>query len=100
MKDPATGRYREVLRNTVTNVNSVDLPRIRLAEGEPGTDSSIDEETRDELELAEAYSEPGGDEILWEVIGQATDIMHKQLRGDGNTDAADSESESGNESDF
>ena len=101
IKDPSSGKHREVLRNTISNVNAVDLPRIRRTEGEPGTESSIDGETRDELELAETCSEPGGEEILREVIGQATDVMRRQLRGEGVTDSDDdSEFESGNASSF
>ena len=49
IKDPSSGKYREVLRNTISNVNAVDLPPIRRTEGEPGTESSINGETRDEL---------------------------------------------------
>ena len=94
IKDPDTGKYREILRNTVTGVNAVELPTVGMTAGEPDTESSVDEETREELELAEAYS--GGDEILREVIGQATDVMRKQLQVEGVTDSEDSEDESGN----
>jgi hypothetical protein len=100
IRDPENGKYREVQRNTITNVNAVELPKVRLTEGEPGTETSMDNESRDQLELAEAYNEPRGDEILQEVIGQASDVMRRQLNGDGITDSEDSESELGNGSDF
>lgn len=98
IKDPETGKYREVLRNMVTTVNSVELPTVGMTAGEPDTESSVDDETREELELAEAYS--GGDEILREAIGQATDVMRKQLQVDGITDSEESEYESGNAGGF
>ena len=66
--------------------------------GEPDTESTVDEETREELELAEAYS--GGDKILREVIGQATDVMRKQLQVEDVTNSEDSDEESGNADGF
>ena len=79
----------------------MDLPRIWRTEGEPGTESSINSETRNELELAETYSKPGGEEILRDVIGQAVNVMRRQLRGEGVTDSDDdSEFQSGNASSF
>ena len=98
IKDPDSGKYREILRNKVTGVNAVELPTVGRTAGEPDTESSVDEETREELELAEAYS--GGDEILREVIGQATDVMRKQLQVEGVTDSEDSDEESGNAEGF
>jgi len=88
------GKYREVPRNTVSNVNAVEWPCVRLTGSDSGTESSMDDETRNELELAEASSEPGGDEVLREVIGQATDVMRRQLRQDNPTDASEPESDS------
>jgi hypothetical protein len=75
IRDPDNGKYWEVQRNTITNVNTVELPIVSLTEEEPGTVTSMDNKTRDELELAEAYKEPGGNEILPEVTGQDTDVM-------------------------
>ena len=98
IKDPDTGKYREILYNTVTGVNAVKLPRVGMIVGEPDTESSVDEETREELELAEGYR--GGDEIFREVIGQATDVMWKQLQVEGITNSEDSEDELGNAEGF
>jgi len=94
------GKYIEVPRNVTAPVNAVEVPRIRISYDEVGMGSSIDEETRDELELAEASSEPGDDEILREVIGQATDVMRKQMRADDPGSPDETDPESGNESDF
>ena len=93
------GKYREVPRNSTAQVNAVELPRIRL-NSESGIESTVDKETRRELELADESSEPGEDEILREVIGQATDVMRKQMRSDGSDRADDQELDLGNESDF
>jgi hypothetical protein len=100
IRDPENGKYREVQRNTITNVNAVELQKVRLTEGEPGTEKSMDDETRDELELAGAYKKRGGDEILQELIGQATNVMRRQSQGDGITDLEDSESDLGNGSGY
>ena len=51
------------------------------------------------MELAEASSEPGDDEILREVIGQATDVMRRQYLADA-SDNSDDEYDAGNDSDF
>ena len=92
-------KYREVPRNTAAQVNTVELPRIRRTYSESGAESSLDDETRQELELAEASSEPGDDEILREVIGQATDVMRRQMRVDM-SDSSEEDYDAGNESDF
>ena len=93
-------RYREVLRNTTMQVNAVELPRVWLAPNEYGMAASMDDETRSELELAEASSDHGDEEILCEVIGQATDVMRKQMRMDESSESDEPDSEAGNESDF
>ena len=93
-------RYREVWRNTTTQVNAVELPRVRLAPNEYGMAASMDDETRSELELAEMSSDHGDEEILREVIGQATDVMRKQMRIDESSELDELDSEPGNESDF
>ena len=92
-------KYCEVPRNTAAQVNSVELPKIRLTDIDSGVESSLDDETRQELELAEASSEPGDDEILREVIGQATDVMRRQYLADA-SDNSDDEYDAGNDSDF
>ena len=93
------GNYHEVPRNSTAQVNAVEFPRIRL-NSKSGIESTVDKETRRELELAVESSEPGEDEILREVFGQATDVMRKQMRSDGSDSSDDQELDSGNESDF
>ena len=96
-------KYREVPRNYTTHVHAVELPRVRIADDPYGEPSSMDEETREELELAEASCEPGSDEILREVIGQATDVMRKQMSVDdmsSSDETHESNLESGNDFDF
>ena len=46
IKDPDTGKYHEILWNSVTGVNAVELPMMGMTAGEPDTQSSVDEETR------------------------------------------------------
>ena len=93
-------KYWEVLRNNSSPVNAVELPSIRLTDDESRMGSSMDDGTRDKLELAKASGEPGGEEILREVIGQATDVMRRQLRIDESSSSEGSESESRNGFDF
>ena len=93
------GKYREVRGNSAAQVNAVKLPRIRL-NSESGIESTVDEATHRELELAEESSELGEDEILREVIGQATDVMRNQMRRDESDSLNDQELDLGNESDF
>ena len=92
-------KYHKVPRNTAAHVNAVELPKIRLTDIDSGVESSLDDKTRQELELAEASSEPGDDEILREVIGQATDVMRRQYLADA-SDNSDDEYDVGNDSDF
>ena len=73
---------------------------MRLTMNEYGMAASMDDETRSELELAEASSDHGDKEILCEVIGQATDVMRKQMRMDESSESDKPNSEAGNESDF
>ena len=73
IKNTDTGKYHEILCNFVTAVNTIELPTVRLIAGAPDTESSVDEETIEELKLTEAYG--GGDKILREVIGQAIDVI-------------------------
>ena len=60
--------------------STVDVPMVRLADCEYG-DSSFDEETRAELELAETGGD-GNEDILRQVIRQATQEMIWQTRGE------------------
>ena len=73
---------------------------MRLTMNEYGMAASMDDETRSELELAEASSDHGDEEILCEVIGQATDVMRKQMRMDELSKSDKPNSEAGNKSDF
>ena len=93
-------RYRDILRNTTTQVNAVELPRVQLAPNEYGMAASMDDKTRSELELAEESSDHVDEEILHEVIGQATNVMRKQMRMDESSESDKPNSEAGNESDF
>ena len=90
-------RYHEQLSNTV------DIPRIGYNTGNSNS-TGIDRETREDLDLLESGEETDED-VIRNVIGQATRAMRGQSSGssDNSYDEADSEEdweESGNVSDF
>ena len=98
----AAGKFRAVPRYHEKGVSAVDIPRIGM--NRPWSESSgIDQETREELEIVESARESDED-IMRNVIGQATRAMRRQSADSDNSyDEADSEDnleESGNDSDF
>ena len=74
------GRYVEIPRDTEMRANAVEVPTVRLTNLGYG-ESSVDDETREELELAVTTSE-SEDDVLREVIGQATREMRRQTASD------------------
>ena len=83
--------------------NAVNIPRIGYNTGNSNS-TGIDRETREDLDLLESGEETDED-VIRNVIGQATRAMRGQSSGssDNSYDEADSEEdweESGNVSDF
>ena len=91
------GTFVEIPREGEACASAVEVPAVRLADREYG-DSSFDEETRAELELAET----GGEDVLREVIHQATlEILQQTTYDETDGSGYDSGDEgSGNGSGF
>ena len=91
------GTFVEIPREGEMQASTVDVPMVRLADREYG-DSSFDEETKAELELAETGGD-GNEDILREVISQATQEMIGQTGGEATDwsgyDSGDEESGNG-----
>ena len=94
------GTFVEIPHEGEAGVNAVEVPAVRLADHEYG-DSSLDDETRAELELAETGGDAGED-ILREVIHQATlEMIHQTTFDETEGSGYDSGDEgSGNGSGF
>jgi hypothetical protein len=100
------GHFREVKRYLDRTTNAVEIPRIGRRPDTEG--SELDDGTREDLEIVEASGDSGED-IIRDVIGEATRAMREQS-GQGTEDddsydeaGGDSEDEpwmAGNGSDF
>jgi hypothetical protein len=85
------GGDREIRHANMARVSSVEVLQVKPNEPDRETDdSSMDQETKDELELAEALSGSGDKGIFREVMRQATRVMPVQFPA---SDTEDSEAE-------
>ena len=97
------GKFKPVPRYHEKSSNAVDIPRIGYITGD-NNGAGIDKETREDFELLES-GEESDEDVIRNVIGQATRPMREQSSGssDNSYKEADSEKvweESGNVSDF
>ena len=66
------GRYVEIPRDAEFRASAVEVPTVHITRNEYG-ESSLNEETREELELAVSTSD-SEDDVLRQVVGQAAGI--------------------------